>query len=517
MRFTSLAILGFACAVAAGPALAKTYALVIGIDEYDHIDSLQGAVNDAKDIADAIRSTGDAEVQVLLNGEANRNAILSSWRALAGKVKDGDRLIVTYAGHGSNEPEYFQGSEVDGRDETLLLSKFAPSGVDAGERIRDNELAELLELTPPGSTIFVADACHSGTLTRTVKPTLGWRFYPPTDLEEDPLPPPPAQVADVRETRQAMLFMAAADDASKVPELYIDGAPRGALSYSFAEALRGKADTNADGAITTGEVALHIRKSVRNLSNGLQVPQVEPGSDADTTILGVRSATPKAPAVTLGIPFYELPEMSLSSALGAGQAALLDGVKIVSAGQPAQLALDADSGELRTSVGDTIRVLENANDVGALQDTIDMMRAVDALKSSASGSLNIRFSDGDKLYKGGERIVVSVEGRKTSHVVLFNIASDGTLNLLYPLTDHGDPAELSADQPVGLPLVVVPPFGAEHIFAIETDVEATGMMAALKALDGVSNVRTVWNELGFAIAGLGGGVEVSVFPFHTAE
>ncbi len=516
MRFPSLAIVGFACAIATGPALAKTYALVIGIDEYQHIDSLKGAVNDALDIADAIRSTDDAEVHVLLNGEANREAILSNWRKLAGKVGEGDRLIVSYAGHGSNEPEYFDGSETDGRDETLLLGGFAPYGTFAGERIRDNELAQLLELTPAGSTIFVADACHSGTLTRTVQPTLGWRFYPPTDLEEDPLPPPPEQTAKVPETRQAMLFVAAADDASKVPELYIDGSPRGALSYSFAEAIRGKADTNADGAITTGEVALHIRRSVRSLSNGLQVPQVEPGSDPDTTILGVRSVSSEVSAMALGIPFYELPELSLSSALGAGQTELLDGVKVVGIDEPAGLMLDAETGELRTSIGDTIRVLDNANDVGALQKTLDMMRAVEAFKANASGSLDIRFSDGDKLYKGGEKIVVSVDGRKSDHLVLFNIASDGTLNMLYPLVDQGDPAQLSPDQPVGLPLSIVPPFGAEHIFAIETEGAAKGLLAALKALDGVTNVRTVWNELGLAIAGTEGDVEVSVFPFHTS-
>lgn len=516
MRFTSLAVLGVAYSVAAGPLMAKTYALVIGIDEYQHITPLDGAVNDALDIADAIRSSGDAEVTVLLNNEATRSSIMGNWRALAGKVGEGDRLIVTYAGHGSNEPEHFAGSETDGRDETLLLGGFSPTGNDAGERIRDNELAELLDLTPEGSTIFVADACHSGTLTRTVRPTLGWRFYPSPDVEDDPLPPPPEITSNARETQQAMLFVAAADDASKVPELLIDGSPRGALSYSFAEALRGKADANADGAITTGEVAAHIRQSVRSLSNGLQVPQIEPGADPNTTILGVRSSAPEPVQMSLGLPFYELPEMSLASALGAAQTELLDGVQLVDADKPAQLTLDSTSGELRTAVGDTIRVFPGAPDVDSLQNSLDMMRVVEALKSTASGDLNIRFSEGDKLYQDGERIVVSVEGRKTSHVVLFNIASDGTLNFLYPLTDHGDPAELPSSEQIGLPLKVVAPFGAEHIFALETDSAAPGLIAAMRALDGATNVRTVWNELGYAVLGQGGQFEISVFPFHTS-
>lgn len=520
MRFITLAAVATASSLVAAPALSKTYALVIGIDEYEHIDPLSGAVNDALDIADAIREAGDAEVTVLLNEDADRETIMSSWRAIAAKVTSEDRMIVTYAGHGSNEPEYFEGTESDGKDETLLLGGYSSKGNAAGERIRDNELAELLNLTPPGSTIFVADACHSGTLTRTVKPILGWRFYPPTTIEDDPLPPPPTHEANQRETRRAMLFMAAADDASKVPELVIDGKPRGALSYSFAQAIRGAADADADGAITTGEVAVHIRNSVRSLSNGLQVPQIEPGTSPDTPVLGVRSAPGnEAPEATplLGLPFYELPEISLASALAPEKTGMLDGVQSLGASQPAQMTLDVSSGLLRTAAGDIVRRMDNVQDMTELQNSLDMIRVVEALKLSASDNLSIVFSEGDKLYREDERIVVSIEGRSTRHLSLFNIASDGTLNFLYPFTDLGDPAEVSPSQPVGLPLKVVAPFGAEHIFAIETEEPAPGLMAALKALDGATNVRTVWNELGFAATGMEGSVAFSVFPFFTTE
>ncbi|MEL6518876.1 MAG: caspase family protein [Pseudomonadota bacterium] len=141
----------------------RTFGLVIGIDDYDHISDLDGAVNDALDIADALTGIG-AEVTMLLNHDASREAILSTWRSLADKVGPGDRLVVSYAGHGSNEPEHYPGNEDDGRDETLILSGFSPYGTDAGERIRDDEIAELIALTPDTQIIIVADACHSGTL-----------------------------------------------------------------------------------------------------------------------------------------------------------------------------------------------------------------------------------------------------------------------------------------------------------------------------------------------------------------
>ncbi|MDA8747900.1 caspase family protein, partial [Litoreibacter sp.] len=216
-------------ATAPVPALAgKIYGLVIGVDEYQFITDLNGAVNDARDIADALGGLG-AEVTILLDGAASRRAVMREWRRIATEMLPDDQLIVTYAGHGSNEPEAVKGSEQDGRDETLLLAGFSPYGAAAGERIRDDEIADLLDLSEPGQVIFVADACHSGTLSRNLAPSLGFRYVAVDGIKNDPLPPPPARVAE-RETRdQTALFLAAADDSEKTPEFLIDGKPRGAL------------------------------------------------------------------------------------------------------------------------------------------------------------------------------------------------------------------------------------------------------------------------------------------------
>src|SRR6056297_1233631 len=128
----------------AGPALAeRSYGLVIGIDDYAFIPDLYGAVNDAEDIADALAGSG-AEVTLLLDGAATRAAILGAWEGILDRAAPGDRLVVSYAGHGSNEPEHVAGSEEDGRDENFLLAGFAPRGAAAGERIRDDEIAEFL-------------------------------------------------------------------------------------------------------------------------------------------------------------------------------------------------------------------------------------------------------------------------------------------------------------------------------------------------------------------------------------
>lgn len=266
--------LALTLAAAAGPAAAeRTLALVIGIDSYAHIPSLAGAVNDARDIAGALDALG-AETTLLLNEAASRDAILSAWEGLAAQAGPGDRLIVTYAGHGSNEAEAIAGEEADGRDENWLLSGFSPFGADSGERIRDNEIASLIALSPAAEVILISDSCHSGTVSREIAPVLGYRYFR-TDgtLADDPLPPPPPPPAG-GELADVALYMGAVPDSERVPEFLIGEAPRGALSFAFAAGLRGGADADGDGRVTGTELESFVRAEVREISRGLQRPQI---------------------------------------------------------------------------------------------------------------------------------------------------------------------------------------------------------------------------------------------------
>ena len=73
------AVLAFGLILAAAPAMAeRTLALVIGIDAYQSIPPLAGAVNDARDIADALMGMG-AETTLLLDGAATRQAVMAAW------------------------------------------------------------------------------------------------------------------------------------------------------------------------------------------------------------------------------------------------------------------------------------------------------------------------------------------------------------------------------------------------------------------------------------------------------
>ena len=145
---------------------------MIGIDEYVELTDLRGAVNDARDLAETLSGTGVQDLVVLEDEAATRARIAREWADLVQRSEPGDTLVLTYAGHGGQEPERVSGTERDGRDEVLLLGGFRSTGPGTRERIFDDELNQwFVEVGERGlKVVFVADSCHSGTLTRSIDP-----------------------------------------------------------------------------------------------------------------------------------------------------------------------------------------------------------------------------------------------------------------------------------------------------------------------------------------------------------
>lgn len=106
------------------PALAATSALVVGVDVYPHEVSLDGAVKDARDVAQALKTADVGTIREFINEKATKDAIRAGWLELVGAATKGDMIIFTYAGHGAQMPELVAGSEPDGLDEFLELPGF---------------------------------------------------------------------------------------------------------------------------------------------------------------------------------------------------------------------------------------------------------------------------------------------------------------------------------------------------------------------------------------------------------
>ncbi len=514
--------------LATTPALAeRTFGLVIGIDEYDHVPDLQGAVNDARDIADALAGIG-ADVTVLLNEQATRSAIYEAWGDIAARVEPGDRFVISYAGHGSYEPEYVIGSEADGRDENFLLAGFAFRGEDAAERIRDDEIAQLIALTPEAEVVFLADSCHSGTVSRNVTPVLGYRYVIGGTLSDDPLPPPPPRTSASEGREDVALFLAAVDESEKVPEFLIDGKPRGALSYSFAAGLRGPADTDGNGEMTKEELATYVRRSVRGISQGLQAPQISPRGDNARVLFALNAAATSEPVIIETSPFEKtlagLPPLNVAHNGGTFGDTVLRQIEGVAVAEDVRLAdafADFDANQLRTTIGDTLLEMDASDPVPGLIRALDKIRVTKAIDAAAPADLlDVRFAEGDRTYRTGERITVKITGRSTPYITLMAVAPDGTVALLYPYRGEGveDPATIAPTEPLELTLQITPPYGADHVIAIETSEPPDDLRAVMETLDrqGARSDK-LWEVLRTAVLRLPTKPRIALFPFHTTR
>ena len=94
---------------------------------------------------------------VLTEKDATRRAFNERMTRYASTLVAGDRLLITYSGHGSFKPDR-DGDEADGQDETWCLWD--------GQLV-DDKIGSMLEKFQPGVKIVVlSDSCFSGTVTR---------------------------------------------------------------------------------------------------------------------------------------------------------------------------------------------------------------------------------------------------------------------------------------------------------------------------------------------------------------
>jgi hypothetical protein len=119
---------------------------------------------------------------VLLDEQATRDEVRNTIAAAAAELKAGDVFMSTYAGHGSQVPD-FNSDEDDGADETLCLF----DGM-----LIDDELYELWSgFADDVRIVMISDSCHSGTVSRAA------RRSPSAADQADPPPPHPPAALDI--------------------------------------------------------------------------------------------------------------------------------------------------------------------------------------------------------------------------------------------------------------------------------------------------------------------------------
>jgi len=148
------------------------YALCVGINEFKSLPRsswLSGCVNDAEDIAKALRKFGftSGHIHVLKDKVATKKKVMATLTEIVGKAKPGDSVVFTFSSHGTQVPsEPGDDDEPDGLDEAFACHDLKQAGDDWDRKtvIVDDELRELFEKVPEGVLLEVLlDTCHSGT------------------------------------------------------------------------------------------------------------------------------------------------------------------------------------------------------------------------------------------------------------------------------------------------------------------------------------------------------------------
>jgi hypothetical protein len=528
------------------------HALVIGIDRYESaggsLRDLEGAVNDAHDIADVLQAQGARSVTRLINDDAGRDSIFAALDALKARANPGDTLMITYAGHGAREPARNPDQVEDGLDEVMVLGRFRPEYPQNYERIFDYEWRAFVQGATEFNVVLVFDACHSGTLNRAVGQGRT-RFAQYGAITQDALPPP-----TVTETQSAAepvleheLYVGATLDTLVVTEIPIDGMPRGALSYHFARAIEGSADLDGDGVITRGELQRYLAVRVREMTEARQFPVIAFAGDGAAPLLPVAApaetgapvlrdssretaqtlpvaaapartdlATCLARAMPSSTPLG-LALQSFDTATEAQLYAALARSAQPAAPEDAALRWDRDSGAITSLHGDIVTTLP----VGA-QDQIAHLRAVvekwQVLPAfnrlgECLAPLDVSLAPGYGTHCEGAQVEVTISPRKGSYLTMFNIASDGTLQHLYPVARYGDPLQFPPEQPWSMPLEVSAPFGGDHLIALASTTDPSALIAALGAFDGRQAVRPALDALRAEISA--SNYEIGILPLYT--
>lgn len=248
---------------------AASWALVIGIDDYQKWPKLQYAVNDAQAVrGELVGRYGFANdhVIVLTNAEATRRAILAVFEGRLGhEMHKDDRLMVFFAGHGATR------RLSSGRTLGYIVPVDSDTEQLAGDAIAMTEIQDIAESLVAKHILFVMDACYSGLgLTRGAAPRS-------TNFLQD----------NARRLGREMLTAGGAD------QMVADGGPSGHSVFTWAvlQGLGGKADLNGDGFITATELAAYVAPAVSGMSRQTPAFGSLPGSEGGEFIFELPEQT----------------------------------------------------------------------------------------------------------------------------------------------------------------------------------------------------------------------------------
>lgn len=225
----------------------RSFAVVIGINNYEAWPVLEFAINDAKAVTERLMETGFEEIITIFDKEATQRRILTElFHELPQKVGPNDRVLFYFAGHGQTEDLPDQGKR------GYIIPVDADTSNYASSAISMEQIRSLSSHMRAKHILYVMDSCYSGLgLSRAygVSPKISGYLR---------------KVASMR----VIQIVTAGGKGEQVQEK--EG--HGIFTTYFLRALDGEADFNNDGVVTGTELGAYLRPQVSDASHNAQTP-----------------------------------------------------------------------------------------------------------------------------------------------------------------------------------------------------------------------------------------------------
>lgn len=243
----------------------KSWAIVIGIENYVLAPRIPGAIEDAKRVAQAFRQLGFEEVVEIYDKDATSRRlqqVLSDM--LPRKVGRMDRLVIFYVGHTGVT------QDAQGKDLGYLVPLDAQLN-NAAKSVTVEHLKEFTRRSASKHMLLIVDA-----------PIRGWETSSPQPLSLEGRAAPEAETE-----RRAVQVISAADKGEQ-------SARQGGKSLfvqTLLTGLSGTADLNKNGWLMASELGMYLAQQVEGATKGAQHPvSLRIDGDGDTVLVEGRKA-----------------------------------------------------------------------------------------------------------------------------------------------------------------------------------------------------------------------------------
>ena len=243
----------------------KSWAIVIGVENYLLAPKIPGAIEDAKTVAQAFRRLGFDEVVELYDKDASARRLqqtLSDF--LPRKVGRYDRLVLYFAGHAGVT------QDLDGKELGYLVPWDAQLG-NVSKSVTFEQLKEFSRRSASKHTLFFLNAAARGWEVSTAQPlSLEGRLSPEDETEQ-----------------RAVQVLTAGDKGESLSQE--NG--RSLFVEVLVNGLSGTADRNKNGWLMASEVGDYVKQQVLERSKGVQHSLfVQLEGEGDTVLIEGRKA-----------------------------------------------------------------------------------------------------------------------------------------------------------------------------------------------------------------------------------